>query len=322
MFRRILLLLLASLAGGCATTTVTRDPPPWDKGIRYYRPKPYLFIQPAENGSDAFVRVSLEYLPDFSEEYSIRARAGLGINQTSIKLADGWNLVEIDQKLDAQFDESLKAVGELVGNLPIPTAGKTADMPRTKMVVRATNVPLGFYEAVLSRGPNGRKRLYGWRYVGFYPFAACPMHAAGEDCIDCHAADVYALTFRRGVMTFQPIATAAYQGDTHRDVLDPESLSRLPPVEAVGRPAMDRIREKVVQRLQNTSWGTRIAPGQIDVRFEEPKTIVIAVRLDANTAPSSADVDTAKRDLEAGMLTDVRRAVLDDQFNVRVELAP
>lgn len=240
MFRRTCLLLFASFACGCATTTVTRDPPPWDKGIRYYRPKPYLFVQPADNGSDEFVQLSLKYLPDFSEEYSIRARAGLGINQTSIKLADGWNLVEIDQKLDSQFDETLEAAGDLIGNLPIPTAGTPAGVPRAKMVVRATNVPLGFYEAVLSRGPDGRKRLYGWRYVGFYPFAACPMHVSAEDCIDCHASDIYALTFRRGVMTFQPLATAASQGDPHRDVLDPDALSRLPPVEAIGGPAIDR----------------------------------------------------------------------------------
>lgn len=322
MFCRIRLMLLVCVASGCATTTVTRDPPPWDKGIRYYRPKPYLLIKPAENGSDEFVQISLEYLPDFSEEYSIRARAGLGINQTSVKLADGWNLVEIDQKLDAQFDESLEAVGELVGNLPIPTAGTPASTPRTKMVVRATNVPLGFYEAVLSRGPKGRQRLYGWRYVGFYPFAACPIQAAGEDCIDCRAAEIYALTFRRGVMTFQPLATAPYQGDTHRELLDPQSLNRLPPVEDIGRPAMERIREKVVRWLRNTSRGAGVVPEQVDVRFEQPRTIVISVPFERDSAASAHGIATAKRELEAGLLTEVRRAMLDDQFDVRVELAP
>ena len=38
--------------------------------------------------------------------------------------------------------------------------------------ILATNIPFGFYEAVIARDPKGKKQLYGWRYVGFMPFPA------------------------------------------------------------------------------------------------------------------------------------------------------
>src|SRR5215207_8289449 len=67
---------------GCASTTVTQNPGPHDNGVRYYRPKPYLMLTPADVvkegtvvGSGAqTVKMSITYLPDYNEEYSIHVK--------------------------------------------------------------------------------------------------------------------------------------------------------------------------------------------------------------------------------------------------------
>jgi hypothetical protein len=69
--------------------------------------------------------------------------------------------------------------------------------------VRASNVPLGFYEAVLARDPQGRKQLYGWRYVGFQPFNGCPLAAGGQEPACCNDFETYGLVFDNGIMTFK-----------------------------------------------------------------------------------------------------------------------
>ena len=80
-------MLLAVIATGCVPRTfVRKNPLPTDRGIRSYRPKPYLKVTPhvnAVNGeaSTTQVAVDLVYMPDFSEEYSIHARNGFGINK-------------------------------------------------------------------------------------------------------------------------------------------------------------------------------------------------------------------------------------------------
>ena len=120
------------------------------------------------------VRISLAYLPDFSEEYSIDVRSGLGIANVGIKLEDGWNLTEINQELDSQTDENTKALAEClltaVGDV-VPTASKGENLATASFTVPARNVPIGFYESIIGLDSRGCKRLYGFRYVGFVPFA-------------------------------------------------------------------------------------------------------------------------------------------------------
>ena len=74
------------------------------------------------------------------------------------------------------------------------------------MAVRASNVPLGLYEAVVSTGPDCKKRLYGFRYVGFMPYAACPLESCGVEQTSCCAGDIYGLVMEAGVMVFRPLA--------------------------------------------------------------------------------------------------------------------
>lgn len=228
----LMLVLVSLLLSGCAPrVTVRANPQPNDRGIRYYRPKPYLKIEPAEVAVDknqtrivpGLVRISLAYLPDFSEEYSIDVRSGLGIANVGIKLEDGWNLTEISQELDSQTDENTKAFASLlsaVGDV-VPTASVKSATPEISFTVPARNVPIGFYESIIGRDSRGCKRLYGFRYVGFVPFAGCPIDMGGQQsacCNDPHSG-LYGLSFVDGQMLFLPLDQLAHL---------PATMSNLP----------------------------------------------------------------------------------------------
>jgi hypothetical protein len=192
-------------------------------------------LEPVAEGEShgQHVAISLEYLPDFSEEYSIHVRSGLGSANVQVTLADGWNLTQINQNLDSQTDEILKALSEVAGK--IPAAGFAGE---GRMVVKSSNVPLGYYEAVIGLDPLGRKQLYGWRYTGFLPFAHCPMDGAGLDCFHCGEvpSPLFGLVFRDGTLTFcrldearsfAPEVTVVAEHDPH---LMSTALARLPAV--------------------------------------------------------------------------------------------
>jgi hypothetical protein len=214
-----LLPLALSFAAGCTPRVrVIANPRPHDNGIRYYRPKPYLKVVPAEvaAGKDAtrvdvqLVTISLEYLPDFSEEYAIDVRPGFGVANVSLTLEDGWNLTEINQELDSQTDETIDAAANLLRAASgfVTTAdGKQA--PQSSFDVHASNVPLGYYESVIGCGPDGRKRLFGFRYLGFLPYESCPTILAGgqKACCNDPSMPLYGLTFADGRMVFKPLDT-------------------------------------------------------------------------------------------------------------------
>lgn len=228
---RGLLVLLAAilvLDTGCTPRVrVRRDPGHRDRGVRYYRPKPYLLVTPAGEGektSDRFVQLKLEYLPDFSEEYSISVTPGLGTAEVDFTLEDGWRLTSLNQKLDSQFDENVGAIADLVGavgDIASPTGDPGEGQPikaTHQWVVAATNVPIGYYESVVNRDACGKKRLYGWRYVGFAPFNSCPTDMCGRRVAACEgdaAGPIFGLVFEAGAMTFKELALA-HEADTTR----------------------------------------------------------------------------------------------------------
>jgi len=223
------LLLFSLVLPACTPKVIVRkSPTDQDRGIRYYRPKPYLKVEPAEvavNKSQStlvpgMVRISLVYMPDFSEEYSISVRSGCGIADVGIKLEDGWNLTEISQELDSQTDENVEAIGSLLsaaGGL-IPTSARDDSTDSLSFTVPARNVPIGFYESVVGRDHCNVKRLYGFRYLGFMPFAGCPVEMDGHTHASCQdpgvcgqhpAGSLYGLTFAGGEMVFQPLDVMA-----------------------------------------------------------------------------------------------------------------
>ena len=143
----------------------------------------------------------LQYLPDFSEEYSVNCASGLGVATVKLELEDGWNLTSINQELDSQSDELVEAAADLVGAVGSVTKQTVSD----NVVVPAVDVPLGFYEAVIGCGSGCGKQLQGWRYVGFMPFNGCPASVSGSDCFDCHDHIIYGLVFEERTLKFKPI---------------------------------------------------------------------------------------------------------------------
>ena len=194
-------ILIIGMTVGCAPRVkIVKNPSDCDEGVRYYRPKPYLLITPSEK-VDQSVQIALQYLPDFSQEYAVNVRPGLGIASVKLELKDGWNLTSINQELDSQSDEIVEAAADLVGSIGSVTKQTVTD----EVVVPASNVPLGFYEAVIGCGGGCGKQLQGWRYVGFMPFNGCPTTVNGSDCLDCHENVVYGLVFEDRVLKFKPI---------------------------------------------------------------------------------------------------------------------
>jgi hypothetical protein len=289
----LFLVLHAILSFGCnPRATVRQNPGPRDTGLRFYRPKPYLLITPAaayldtgktEKGaavkeihseSDRFVQIKLEYLPDFAEEYSISVRAGLGTNTTKIALKDGWNLTQLDQDLDSNFDDNVKAFAELAkaGSAYVGTRSAEADSDSKAFVVSATNIPLGYYESVISRDSCGRKQMYGWRYVGFAPFNGCPSSGRGNECMDCQV-DLYGLVFRNGVMTFAPLAESQLADTRLTEQKIQTSVSTSDRESATMLDSLT-LSQKISLFLKEA---TKASPNVIDatVTMEDDKTVVV-----------------------------------------------
>ncbi len=272
------LILCVATAAGCTRVVVNKNPGQRDRGIRYYRPKPYLFITPGEVGgkesgptfatyqkkaveatlkaaaANGVVRdraqqaqysvsdteliatpgaevktgslddsktepgekisISLVYMPDFAEEYSIRLMPGLGIGELQLELKDGWNLTTVGMKTDQQTDEIIQSTANLL-SAAAPMSNnnlleKKPPLPGSSgcMELLATNIPFGFYEAVIAEDNFGRKQLYGWRYIGFMPFQSCPVQACGMDQVGCHdPAVIYGMVIGKdGILRFESLA--------------------------------------------------------------------------------------------------------------------
>ena len=223
------LLCLTTAVACTPRVRVLPNPSPHDKGIRYYRPKPYLLVSSGVAETTVserektvttksvpdpkYVNIQLVYLPDFEEEYAIDVRTGFGTADVEITLEEGWNLTGINQKLDSRTSENLTAIADLIGAVSkFPAAAATGeDSSNRKLAapqcsVRATNVPLGYYESVLGRDAAGRKHLYGFRYIGFMPFAACPQSMKGVECGNCQTTDLYGLVFVNDAMVFRRLS--------------------------------------------------------------------------------------------------------------------
>jgi hypothetical protein len=147
------LCLLAGLLAGCSSVSVIKNPGAEDTGIRYYRPKPYLLVTPAD-ATGRMVKLKVIYLPDYSEEYSVHPK---GKKPPAVQLEDGWNLVAVGGPAPPPKPEEPPAPAAPVDQAKVP-----------EFVVAATNVPIGLYESVFD-SCQGKKYLKGWRYIGMSP---------------------------------------------------------------------------------------------------------------------------------------------------------
>ena len=225
MRKALCLLAMALVFTGCARMVVRKHPGPKDTGIRFYRPKPYLFIGPNgpakeektknENAKAneeptettlSLVPVSMrvEYLPDYSEEYSIKMKPGLGTTKLGVTLTDGWNLTSVNAETDQQYDEILKSVADLVGSIGSLAGARDAKRDLAPDCQAESSVPFGYYEAVLACNECGTKELIGWRYIGFLACLGCPVSASvHRQSFECGQDPLYALVFKKGALRME-----------------------------------------------------------------------------------------------------------------------
>jgi hypothetical protein len=313
LFSAMLLTMLVVAAGCAPRVRVIKNPAPSECGFRYYLPKPYLLITPAgkvieekttttKTISDEFVSIELQYLPDFSEQYSVDVRNRLGTSNVTLELEDGWKLTSVNQELDAKFDENVAAIADLIkaGGGLIPTGPGVSDAVRppvapSRLVVRATNIPLGYYESVIGCC-NGKKQMYGWRYVGFAPFNSCPTQMCGGAIANCEsdpAGPIYGLAFQEGVMVFRPLDELQLLPAT-----DPYHF-QLTGVQVADFP------QRLTEELQST---LRQMSGDPGLTVKETREGGIAVQL--SIAPSE--------EMEESIYERIRKTtgLTDDQVNV------
>lgn len=102
-------LLVSTL--GCAHIDIHKlKPGADDSGLRFYRPKPYLWVMLGEAGCTP----SIEYLPDYSNEYIIEPHYWLGTVTFKPTLDKGWNLIAYDSTVDTKIPETINAFAGLL----------------------------------------------------------------------------------------------------------------------------------------------------------------------------------------------------------------
>ncbi len=102
-----------ALMTACAGIQVSRLTSDNDqvKGVRFYRPAPYLLVTADAKGE---LKASLVYLPKINEEYVIQSKSGLGSAEAKFKLEGGWNLTEFGQTSDSKTAELVTSLAGLL----------------------------------------------------------------------------------------------------------------------------------------------------------------------------------------------------------------
>jgi hypothetical protein len=112
---------LLAIASGCAQVQVTRLEKPTDykQGVRFYRPRPYLWVTDAkeEATGDKFRKVTIIWLPDMTQEYVATWQTGLGTVNAQLTLQDGWNLIGLTGQADSKTAEIINAVSGLIPSI-------------------------------------------------------------------------------------------------------------------------------------------------------------------------------------------------------------
>jgi hypothetical protein len=100
--------LLVSLAGcgGVEIRQITRDHP-YEKGLRFYRPHPYLWVTRDKSGG---LQGSIIWLPDKSQEYVATVTSGLGKVDSKFTLENGWNLTGFNETRESPTADMITAL--------------------------------------------------------------------------------------------------------------------------------------------------------------------------------------------------------------------
>lgn len=122
------------------------------RGVRYWRPAPYLVVSAGPNQT---CFGTIIYLPDPSEEYVMTPTPGFGTVAFKPSLADGWNLTSVDASIDSKAAEGFGVLGTAVPALvqgarqPMPDTALNPGMYRIRMDRNSGGLALenGLYRA-------------------------------------------------------------------------------------------------------------------------------------------------------------------------------
>ena len=116
---------LTLAAAGCGGVEIRQVTPqkPYEEGLRFYRPHPYLWITKDKSGG---LQGAIVWLPDKSQEYVATAKSGLGSGDTRLVLENGWNLTGFSESRESPAAAMITA---LTGSLQditrvLPAAGQ------------------------------------------------------------------------------------------------------------------------------------------------------------------------------------------------------
>jgi hypothetical protein len=105
--------MFAAMAG-CGGVEIRQVTPqkPYENGLRFYRPHPYLWVTKDKNGA---LQGSIIWLPDKSQEYVATAKSGLGRADSRLTLENGWNLTGFSESRESPAADLITALtGSLV----------------------------------------------------------------------------------------------------------------------------------------------------------------------------------------------------------------
>lgn len=120
---KTVVLAVVLVASGCAHVEIRPSRSDDTNGIRFFRPRPYLWITINQQGQCA---PTIDYLPDMKTEYIIVPHTKWRIGAVSVgpTLTNGWNLTAFNAAVDTKVPETINAVAGLLEKSA--TAGKNA----------------------------------------------------------------------------------------------------------------------------------------------------------------------------------------------------
>jgi hypothetical protein len=98
------LVLLSSIE--CSHLDIHKTDKSDEQGLRFYRPRPYLLVTIGDKGCTP----TIEYLPDYSQEYILHPHYWLGSLTFKPTLTNGWNLTAFDSAVDTKIPETINAL--------------------------------------------------------------------------------------------------------------------------------------------------------------------------------------------------------------------
>ncbi len=108
----VLSALIALLIINCANVKIIQvdEHKTEQKGLRFYRPHPYLVISRDKNDA---LNSQIIWLPNMNEEYAIVSTPGIGNTDFKVTLENGWNLTQYGESIETRLPDMIKELGDL-----------------------------------------------------------------------------------------------------------------------------------------------------------------------------------------------------------------